>query len=110
MAVVVNKPIPEFEALATGGLKGNDWEFRPDYTPTIVSVTSLDRVFSAPWDNSLRERLRKPFLDGVAPDGTRYHWVAHSTVGADKAVVDKVYNATTSLDDWSDSMLSHYLV
>jgi hypothetical protein len=95
--------------LATGGYKGNDWEFRPDYTPTIVSVTSLDRVFSAPWDASLRDRLRQPFLDGVAPDGTRYHWVAHSTVGADKAVVDKVYNQVTSLADWSDSMLSHYL-
>lgn len=95
--------------LSTGGYKGNDWEFRPDLTPTICAVTSLDRVYSVPWTEEYKRTLGAAMRSGLAPDGTRYKWVAHSTVGADKAVADKAFGFISNLDDWDDSMLSHYL-
>lgn len=97
------------DILSTGGIKGNDWEFRPDLTPTICAVTTLNRVYSAGWSPAFHARLKTAMASGVSPDGTRYRWVAHSTVGADKAVADKVFGITTSLADWDDSMISHYL-
>lgn len=97
------------DILATGGYKGNDWEFRPDLTPTICAVTTLDKIYSAPWGETYRQIFREAMLRGVAADGQRYRWVAHSTVGADKAVADKVFGITTNLADWDDSMISHYL-
>jgi hypothetical protein len=95
--------------LATGGLKGIDLEFRPDLTPTICAVTTLDRIYCVPWSNHYASRLREAFKDTQGPDGQPYEWVAHSTVGADKSVIDKALGIKTPISIWSDSMETHWL-
>lgn len=101
--------------LATGGLKGNDWEFKTEpgprhLEPTVCAVSSGDLIYSAPWTPAFKERLGRAFREGVAPDGVRYSWAAHSYAGADKAVADKAFGFESKLDDWECSMVSHFLV
>jgi hypothetical protein len=100
--------------LETGGLKGNDWEFRTEegprfLEPTVCAVTAGDLIYSAPWSEAYASRLGRAFREGVAPDGVRYSWAAHSYAGADKAVADKAFGHVSDVADWECSMVSHFL-
>jgi len=88
---------------ARGPLLGIDLEFKENLTPTIVSVTRPDLIWSAPWSPEVATKLQVAFTEG------QYHWIAHSGIAADKPVIEKALSIKTPLDEWGDSLISHWL-
>lgn len=84
-------------------IKGIDLEFDENYRPTIVSVTLRNYISSVKWGPDVVGLLMPAFSRG----GTQ--WVAHSGISADRPVVHKALGVHTSLDNWDDSMITHYL-
>ena len=89
---------------SSGTYRGLDFEFRRDWTPTIVAVTTEDYIAALPWSVTVAERLRPYFVTG------KFQWVAHSGVGADKPVIEKALKIKTDLINWECSLNTHYLV
>lgn len=93
-----------------GFLRGLDLEFydapfssRSRYVPTIVAVTTEDRIASVPASEDARNILGKAFTSAS------YQWVAHSGISADKVVIEDWLGIKTPLAVWEDSMQTHYL-
>lgn len=86
-----------------GPLLGIDLEFKENLTPTIVSVTRQDLIWSAPWSPEVATKLQVAFTEG------KYHWIAHSGIAADKPVIEKALGIKTPLAEWGDSLISHWL-
>lgn len=82
---------------------GIDFEFTNIGKPTIVSVTSENEIFAAPWSPEIASILKSEL---EIPDT---QWVAHSGISADRPVVEATLGIKTPLSAWDDSMVTHYL-
>lgn len=82
---------------------GIDLEFKQNLEPTIVSITTPEKIWSGPWSHGVAEKLRAAFRDG------RLEWVAHSGIAADKPVIEQALSIRTPLSAWHCSMNTHYL-
>jgi len=104
---VISTVVNDFEKLIEAeSLLGIDFEFntRKDgsYDPTIVAVSSLEKTVGLPWSAYLG-RLCLKFIER----GGKF--VAYSTLGADKPVLEDAMSVKTPLHAWEDGMLVHYL-
>ena len=91
-----------YEAASHAYPIGIDFEFRPNYEPTIVGISDEERCVGMRWNKELGRALLDTMAMGV-------QFIAYSTAGADKPVLDKAMGVVTPEESWGDGMITHYL-
>jgi hypothetical protein len=85
-------------------LRGLDFEFDiGDYKPTIVGLATETECVGLEWDQEIGDML----VNSARQLALAY--VAFSTAGADKPVLDEHAGVLPTIPYWKDGMLTHYL-
>jgi hypothetical protein len=92
------------EEVPRGGKLGLDFEFDiEDYKPTIVGLASEREAAGLRWTQEVGDLLVSTARE------KELCYVAYSTAGADKPVLDEHAGVLPTIPYWADGMLTHYL-